>query len=490
MKRVLTFLVLLLLFARCDNNPVVPALTTNAPPIANAGRQQTIILPLMKLVLDGSKSADPERGSLRYAWTKIAGPSAYFIQNPNAALTDVTNLEEGTYQFELKVTDIGGLSAKDTTEVQVITQQTVTTKPVACDFSSGRPEIAARLIPVGTLSQARGGMAVAWAGSKILFAGATLSAVSGSLDSDYGSSTVDIYDVVTQTWSKAKLSKSRSDIAAVAAGNKVFFAGGRLGDGANDQLFTTVDIYDVSTNTWSVASLSEPRAFIGAAAVGNKVFFAGGEKNWNYETSNRVDIYDLSSGTWSTANLSENRAYIAAVTADNKVYFAGGHIDNRWYDSPSRTIDIYDNGTNSWSTSRLLEPRGMSSGIAVGDNIYWAGGLRYSGGVADESDCSVEIRNIHSQVSRLEGLFKPASWVTVEGQNAVVKDNKILYFRHYNTDDTSRFDIYDIASGSWSIGVLPKSITGVSIIAVNNTVYIAGGMVDGKLSNQVWKLEF
>ncbi|MGE5106935.1 MAG: hypothetical protein ACM3H8_05295 [Sphingobacteriales bacterium] len=32
-------------------------------------------------------------------------------------------------------------------------------------------------------------------------------------------------------------------------------------------------------------------------------------------------------------------------------------------------------------------------------------------------------------------------------------------------------------------------IYGASIISVNNTIYVAGGYVNGILSNQVWKLE-
>jgi N-acetylneuraminic acid mutarotase len=327
-------------------------------------------------------------------------------------------------------------------------------------------------------------MAVASAGTKILFAGAA------SSQNSIGYSTVDIYDLATQTWSTAKLSEARSHIAAVAADNKVFFAGGGWDD---DFLFTlaTVDMYDVTTNTWSVALLSELRAYIGAAAVGNKVLFAGGKKHFenvhssDFKTSDRVDIFDLSSNTWSTATLSEGRAYIAAVTAENKVYFAGG----RPYYNPSSTIDIYDNGTNTWSTSSLLEPKGMSSGIAAGANIYWAGGMS-SHGPSDESLCTVEIRNIHSQGSQLNHLSKPASSVIVDGQNAVVKEDKILFFRHHFRDDGSRFDIYDTVSKNWSIGVLPQSISGASIISVNNTVYIAGGWAAGVFSNRVWKLEF
>ena len=38
-------------------------------------------------------------------WTKISGPSSFNIANANAVQTQVTNLVEGVYQFELKVTD-------------------------------------------------------------------------------------------------------------------------------------------------------------------------------------------------------------------------------------------------------------------------------------------------------------------------------------------------------------------------------------------------
>ena len=385
---------------------------------------------------------------------------------------------------------------QDIAPISLIPQPTVATQPeVACDFSNGRPEITVQLTPVGKLSQAREGMAVASTGTKILFAGAFQSYPSPSSPlAGSGSTTVDIYDIVTHTWSTAKLSKWRYSIAAVASGNKVFFAGGRVGvgDPDSDQLFATVDIYDVSTNTWSVASLSEPRAAVGAAAVGNKVFFAGGEKSGSYDTSNQVDIYDLSTGTWSATRLSESRAYIAAVTADDKIYFAGGHIDYRWYAEPSSAIDIYDNQTNSWTTSRLEEPKAMFSGIAVKNKIYWAGSMIGSvhGGAPVKSICAVEIRDISTQTSSVDYLSKPGHWVPVDGQNAVLKDNKILYFRHYDTADPVRFDIYDTVTQSWSIGVLPKSILGASVISVNNTVYIAGGRVNGAVSNQVWKLDF
>ena len=59
-----------------------------------------------------------------------------------------------------------------------------------------------------------------------------------------------------------------------------------------------------------------------------------------------------------------------------------------------------------------------------------------------------------------------------------------------NTVWQNTFDIYDIATNTWSIGVLPVSMGSTLIISVNNVIYLAGGLVNGALSNQVWKLEF
>ncbi len=440
----------------------------NRPPVANAGTDQLITYPDNSVYLDGSNSGDPDGGKLLYQWRKVAGPSAYTIVTLAETVIYVSHLELGLYSFELTVTDAGGLSARDTVNVHI----------VSCD-NSVRPQVSARLIQIGALSEARLGMTVASAGNKIVFAGAALSEDQGS--SGYGSSKVDIYDIVTKTWTSASLSQRRSHIAAVSAGNKIFFAGGRLGDGAFDELFSKVDIYDVSDNSWSSAVLSEKRAFIAAATVGNKVFFAGGEKDWNYNTSNVVDIFDISTGTWSVNLLSEPRAYISAITVDSKVYFAGGHRENRWYSSPSSRIDVYDNITNSWSVSNLYRPMGNLGSVAVDGKIYWSEG------------CNVEIKDVNSWNSAVESLSQAGQWNITEGSRPVQANGKLVFLRHWG-DNTDKFDIYDIKTKSWSVGILPYKIHGASIIAVDNVIYVAGGWVinsgSSHFTTQVWKLEF
>jgi len=432
---------------------------TNQPPLANAGTDQTIVLPTNNVTIDGSGSSDPDNNITSYAWTKISGPSSFNITNTNAVKTQVTNLERGVYQFELKVTDAGGLFSKDT--VQITVNAVVST---ACD-NSDRPIINAQLIPVGTLPEPRDGMVVASAGNKILFAGGYST---GSV-----STRVDIFDFAANTWSTAELSSKRRRIAAVAAGNKIFFAGG-----INDYGWTStdVDIYDVATDTWSLSNMSTGGDELTTATTGNKVFFAGG--NFGIYATSTVNIYDLTSNTWSTASLSARRNFPAAVSANNKIYFTGG---DPWTGQISNVIDIYNNTTGVWSTSYLQVPRVRHAAIAVNDILYFAGGYSTN----SQPTCSVETLNTNTGARTLMNLSMPKGLLY-----AVVKDNKILFLRNDGLADSDKFDVYDIISNTWSIGVLPYKISGASIISVNNTTYVAGVSINGVLSNKVWKLEF
>ena len=91
----------------------------NRPPIARAGVDQTILLPVDSVNLDGSGSTDPDNNISYYQWTKISGPAGGIIINSNVARVEAYQLTAGVYQFELKVTDAGGLFSRDTVSVTV-----------------------------------------------------------------------------------------------------------------------------------------------------------------------------------------------------------------------------------------------------------------------------------------------------------------------------------------------------------------------------------
>ena len=105
--------------------------TTNHPPIANAGADQTITLPTNTVNLDGSASTDPENNITSYAWTKISGPSSFQYCKYKCSTNTSNKSYAGIYQFELKVTDAGGLFSKDTMQVIVNTIASNNLPPVA-----------------------------------------------------------------------------------------------------------------------------------------------------------------------------------------------------------------------------------------------------------------------------------------------------------------------------------------------------------------------
>lgn len=96
------------------------AIPQNKAPIALTDGNKQIRLPQNSVQLDGSKSSDPDGRISSYAWTQTAGPSTSTIGTPSGSGTQVQNLRAGTYTFQLKVTDNGGLTATTTVSVTVL----------------------------------------------------------------------------------------------------------------------------------------------------------------------------------------------------------------------------------------------------------------------------------------------------------------------------------------------------------------------------------
>jgi poly(3-hydroxybutyrate) depolymerase len=91
----------------------------NQAPVANAGKDTTINLPANSLTLDGRASKDPDGVSLSYQWTQVSGPSLALIFSDKTAVTKVSDLQEGDYEFELRVVDAGGATAAAKVKVKV-----------------------------------------------------------------------------------------------------------------------------------------------------------------------------------------------------------------------------------------------------------------------------------------------------------------------------------------------------------------------------------
>jgi hypothetical protein len=449
---------------------------------------QIITLPANMVSIDGSASNDPDNNIISYTWAKISGPTSFSFVNSNTVQTQVTNLTQGDYEFELKVTDAGGLFSKDTIQVIVNNNQ-----PIACNITQTL---------VGDLSIQRQIVQNYAAGSKLFFVGGKIGL--GPPTSANVTSRIDIYNTVSNSWSITELSIARYGIGIVASGNKVFFAGGQLGDGS---LSTRVDIFDLVSNTWTIAELSVPRASIKAEASGNKVVFAGGEETsgsssqvdifdqatnlWTtatltypltnpyisivlgnkifFSTWDNLEIYDALNNSWTNMQLSPPRYWPSPVAIGNKIYFGGGETLPQVV---SNVVDIYNGTTNSWSATTLSHAKyALSiSSIAADNKIFWAGGVDSANELSGGCNADVEIYDVISSTHSFHPLLDCYS-------RSFLVNNKVVFL---NTN-VPMVDIYTIPDQTWSVCPVPK-ILEVPIL-VNNKIY-------GLYGSTVYSMDF
>jgi len=108
---------------------VNPAPVVAGPPVANAGADQTITLPVKSIKLTGSGSET--NGTITaYKWTQVSGPATATSPDNTQAQVTINGLTAaGTYVFQLTVTDKKGATASDKVNVVVKAASTGSTNP-------------------------------------------------------------------------------------------------------------------------------------------------------------------------------------------------------------------------------------------------------------------------------------------------------------------------------------------------------------------------
>lgn len=96
---------------------VKPAPKENKAPVAKAGSDHTVKLPLEELVLSGS-GKDKDGELVAFSWKKTGGPSVN-MKDASTANLRLSQLKEGTYKFLFTVEDNDGATDSDEVKVKV-----------------------------------------------------------------------------------------------------------------------------------------------------------------------------------------------------------------------------------------------------------------------------------------------------------------------------------------------------------------------------------
>lgn len=202
----------------------------------------------------------------------------------------------------------------------------------------------------------------------------------------------DRYDPSTNSWTTlAPLPIGvAAEYSAAVVGNEIHVIGGRL---AGPPFFATVpfsgpktnahQVYKIGRNTWSTTSdpplPGAARSEMCAVAHGNKIYVMGGNVV-SFDAVANLDIYNVSSKTWSPgAPMPAPRANAACGVLGNSIYVAGGiHPFGVFHNSTMR----YDIDTGTWTIDTPMPvATAETTGVSHGGQIFViTGGFFGAGG--------------------------------------------------------------------------------------------------------------
>jgi hypothetical protein len=255
---------------------------------------------------------------------------------------------------------------------------------------------------------------------------------------------VDLYSIVSGSWTTAQLSVARARLAATSVGIVALFAGGQTIDNSVAFASDAADLYNSATASWSTARLSVGRYDLAATSLGSLAIFAGGHTGNAY--SDTVDLYNSVSGAWTTARLSSARRLLVATNAGDMAIFAGGLVDpsGGHQEGASDVVDLYNNVTNIWSTARLSAARYGLVATSLGNLAFFAGGFPM------DPNWQHDLVDLYNSAS---GVWSTAQLSERRGWIAATRVGNVALFaggRAYGSDSSNAVDLYSSEKGAWS----------------------------------------
>jgi hypothetical protein len=469
--------------------------TIKTAPVADAGKDQSIVLPKDSAFVDGGKSYDNNGTITNYSWVKLSGPVTCNILAAGAKTTWIKKLTEGKYVFELTVTNNFKLTAKDTVTVYV--DKTKIARP---------PD-----------AQAGPDQTIQLPNNKVTLDG------SASSDPDN--------DISDYLWSRIKgtgnptytsPANAITDVTKLSAGVHLFELRVTDATGLVDRDTLTVQVneapgvppvanagtdqnipYDLtkcSTNpeiitlngsesydpdgtiikyNWQtifptnaaieITNPNKAQASVTGLLAGKYIFelsVTDNDGNVKKDTTQLNIIATnrqvMQARLTPVGTLSEKRKVSGVAFLGNKIFLAGGRYPPAG-PGPNFTsrVDIYDVITKDWTTSELSQKKWGVAAAVAGNKVFFGGGTALQGNASPTT--RVDMYDIVEQKWSITELPKPGQYT------AIAQGNKVLF-----AGGTAVY-MYDYLSEKWTTKNLSQPRVSIAATSVGGSIYLSGG---------------
>ncbi|KAL7885709.1 hypothetical protein AOLI_G00060040 [Acnodon oligacanthus] len=189
----------------------------------------------------------------------------------------------------------------------------------------------------------------------------------GGMDASKGSTTIEKYDLRTNTWIQVGIMNGRRLQFGVAViDNKLYVVGGRDGLKTSNM----VECYDPITKVWcTMPPMSTHRHGLGIAVLEGPMYAVGGHDGWSY--LNTVERWDPQARQWNyVASMSTPRSTVGVTALNGKLFAVGGRDGS----SCLRSMECFDPHTNKWSMCAPMAKRRGGVGVATYNSFLYAVG--------------------------------------------------------------------------------------------------------------------
>uniref|UniRef100_A0A672ZF07 Kelch-like protein 4 n=1 Tax=Sphaeramia orbicularis TaxID=375764 RepID=A0A672ZF07_9TELE len=189
----------------------------------------------------------------------------------------------------------------------------------------------------------------------------------GGMDATKGSTTIEKYDLRTNTWVQVGVMNGRRLQFGVAViDNKLYVVGGRDGLKTSNM----VECYNPLSKVWStMPPMSTHRHGLGIAVLEGPMYAVGGHDGWSY--LNTVERWDPQARQWNyVASMSTPRSTMGVTALNGKLFAVGGRDGS----SCLRSMECFDPHTNKWSMCAPMAKRRGGVGVATYNNFLYAVG--------------------------------------------------------------------------------------------------------------------